>query len=173
MKKIIFSLLVLSLIGLCFSTNLHAQSSEQDLDQRELTKQFIGLWTNEIEGDSTVLWEVIPEGMGYIIKARLQAKGETYMSVNGLMGFQARDQIFVEYLMLPNGGIIRDVAKFVSDTKAKYDRYRPQNPNHVSEKIEVNFITPDKYKVTYKKRGMKETWDDAVVTERTYIRIKK
>jgi hypothetical protein len=111
--------------------------------------------------------------MGYIIKASLQAKGETYMSVNGLMGFQAGGQNVVSYLMLPDGGIAKDVIKFVSDTEIKYDRYYPQNPNHVSEKMEVKFITPDKYTVTYKNRGMKETWDNAVVTKRTYTRIKE
>ena len=161
------------IMALCFSSGTAAQSSQQQPDQRALTKKLIGTWIYEADGDSTILWEVIPEGMGYLIKARLQAKGVTYMSVNGLMGFEAGGEHVVAYLMLPDGGIMKDEIRFVSDTEVTYDRYYPQNPNHIGEIMDVKFISPDKYMITYKYRGMKETWDDAVITERTYTRVNK
>jgi hypothetical protein len=65
MKKIIFPMLALSLIVLCSSISLNAQSSEQELDQVELMKQFIGTWVAETGKDSTVVWEAIPMGKGY------------------------------------------------------------------------------------------------------------
>ena len=115
--KIIITYFIVGTIALCFSLSTLAQSSQQDLDQKELTKKLIGKWTSESEGDTTTLWEVIPAGMGYIIKASVQAKGVTVLSMNGLMGFQAGEQNVVSYLMLPDGGILRDVFEFVSDTK--------------------------------------------------------
>ena len=173
MKKIIFPLFVLSLIILCFSMSLHAQSSEQALDQVELTKKFIGTWSAEIGQDSTIIWEVIPIGKGYEQNNHYKAKGETYFSTKGLMGFQGRYQNVVIYHMYPAGMISRDVSKFVSDTKFEGDRYASRNPNHVSSKYEINFITPDKFKMTSKYRGDKESWDNAVVTEMIWTRVKE
>lgn len=173
MKKIIFSFFALPFIAHCFCVTLHAQSSDNDLDQRELAKQFIGKWITEIGQDTTILWECIPHGKGYEQNNHWQAKGETYMSTKGLMGFQSRDQNIVFCHMWPGGGISWDVGKFVSDTKMIWDRYNPQNPNHVSTKIELNFIAADKTKLTFKSRGDKDTWDDAVITENIWIRVKE
>jgi hypothetical protein len=173
MRKTIFSILNLSFITLCFSVSVNAQSSEKDLDQVELTKQFIGTWTVEIGQDSTILFEVVPHGKGYEQNNHWQAKGVTYMSTKGLMGFQENYQTVVLYHMWPAGGITRDVGKFVTDTKFKWDRFNPRNPNHVSSKVEINFITPDKFNVIFKTRGNKETWDDAVINEWIWTRVKE
>ena len=172
MKKIIFSFLALSLIALCFSMNLQAQSSEQDLDQAELMKQFIGTWTTETGVDSTALWEVIPNNKGYEHNSYWQAKGETYRTAKGLMGFTWKKQTVINSILWPSGTLTRGKGKFVSDKKMKWERFNDEQ-NHVIAKFETNFITPDKWNMIFKWRGMKETWDDAVVTETIYTRVKE
>jgi hypothetical protein len=172
MKKIIFSILALSLIALCFSGNLNAQSSQQDLDQVESTKQFIGKWIAEMGEDTTMVWEVHPSGNGYEHKLTWQAKGETYFTAKGIIGFAQQRQTVNMYLLWPEGTILRGLGKFVSDKKFIMERFNVDH-SHVYASDEMNFITPDKVKYIYKWRGDSETWDDAVVTEATYIRLKK
>jgi len=172
MKKIIFPMLVLPLIALCFSLNLHAQSSEQDLDQVELMKQLVGTWTAQTGVDSTALWEVIPSGNGYEHKFTRQAKGETYLTANGIIGFAQERQTLNMYMLWPNGNILRSVGKFVSDKKSIMERFNVDH-SHAYASDEITFITPDKIKYIFKYRGNSETWDDAVVTEWIYTRVKK
>ena len=172
MKKIIFPMLVLPLMALCFSMTLNAQSSETDLDQVELMKQFIGKWICETGEDSTAIWEIIPSNAGYQINYSRQADGETYLTSQGIMGFARSKQLVNWYHLLTGGGIYRDVGKFVSDKKIIMERYAIE-PNHVMASFEIYFQTPDKFKWIHKKRGMKETWDDAVIIEIAYTRVKK
>ena len=174
MKKIIFSVLALLLIALFFSMSLQAQSTQQDLDQVELMKQFIGTWTEETGEDTTTVWEVIPFGEGYEDIIYWQAKGETYATAGkGLWGFSEKYQCFVHDFMYPDGSIDRDFAEFVSDKKMIGERFLDAKLGHASESYEINLITPDKYKWVHKWRGNNETWDDAVVTEYIFTRVKK
>ena len=77
------------------------------------------------------------------------------------------------HLFWPESGVIQSrVGKFVSDKKMIMERYAIE-PNHVTASFEIHFQTPDKFKWIHKLRGMKETWDDAVVTETIYTRVKK
>ena len=172
MKKIIFSIFALSLIALCCSMNLHAQSSEKDLDQAELMKQFIGTWTAETGEDSTYIWEVIPHNKGYEHNSYWQAKGETYRTAKGLFGFTWENRTVNNSVLWSDGILTRDMGKFVSDKKMMWERFNAKH-NHIIGSFEINFITPDKWNMIFKWRGMKETWDDAEVTEWNYTRLKK
>ena len=172
MKKIIFSMLASSLIALCFSMNLQAQSSEQDLDQVKLMKQFIGTWTAETGMDSTVLWEVIPFAKGYETIGHWQVKGETYSTFKGIIGFAKQYELVNMFYLWPNGNLSRDLGKFMSDKKMTLERFTADH-THVMTSIEVNLITPDKHIWIFKQRGMKESWDDANVVEFIFTRVKK
>ena len=172
MKKIIFPMLVLPLMALCFSMTLNAQSSEMDLDQVELMKQLIGTWTTETAVDSTYLWEVIPNNNGYEHNSYWQAKGETYRTAKGLMGFTWENQTVNNSILWTNGILTRDMGKFVSDKKMMWERFNAKH-NHIVGSFEIYFITPDNMNMIFKWRGMEETWDDAVVSEWTYTRVKK
>ena len=172
MKKIIFSFLVLPMIALCFSVNLNAQSSETDLDQVELMKQLVGKWTAETGEDSTLIWEVIPFAKGYEGIGHWQAKGETYSTFKGILGFAKQYELVNMFYLWPNGTFSRDLGKFVSDKKMTLERFNADH-THVGSTIEVNLITADKHIWSFKQRGMKETWDDANVFEFIFTRVKK
>ncbi len=53
-----------------------------------------------------------------------------------------------------------------------FERFPPDH-KHVLASLEFNFITPDKYTMIFKYRGMEQTWDDAEVTEWIFTRVKK
>jgi len=173
MKKI-STLFIAGLITLCFSMSLHAQSSETDLDQVELMKQFIGKWTLETGVDSSVIWEVIPLGKAYEVNLEWLAKGEPYLTSIGLLTF-ARKYTLTEWhhLNWPESGVIQSlVGKFVSDKKVTLDGFNVDHTNNNSHH-EINLITPDKFTWTSKWKGNKESYDDAVVYENIWTRVKE
>ena len=63
------------------------------------------------------------------------------------------------------------MGKFVSDKKVILDGFNVDHTNNGSHH-EINFITPDKFKML-RSRGSKESRDDAVVTETIWTRVKK
>jgi hypothetical protein len=173
MKRLIFSFFALPFIALCICVTLHAQSSETELDQVELTKQFIGKWIAETGEDSTQIWEAIPYGNGYEVNVTWQAKGETYSTAKGLLGFASQNKLVNWYHLWPELGIVtEEVGKFVTDKNLVMERF---NVDHTwsGARYEINFITPDKWNFTFERRGKKESWDDAVVTESVWTRVKK
>jgi hypothetical protein len=171
MKKIIFPMLALSLMALCFPGNVKAQSSEQELDQVELMKQFIGKWITDVGEDSTFVWEVIPWGEGYEQMANWQAKGETYSTIKGIIGFTSKYRKVNSHWLMTNGMMIRQLGDFVSDKNLIFELFNSKY-DHVMGTYDFLFITPDKFEMIYKNRGMKDTWDDAFVMEYTWTRVK-
>jgi hypothetical protein len=173
MKKIM-ALCISGLIALCFSMSLHAQSSQQDLDQVELMKQLVGSWTAETGVDSTLVWEAIPSGKGYEENIYFKVKGETYETAKGIIGFSQEFQTVNMVFLWENGGISYDIGKFVSDKRAFFERF-DSDPSHVTGTMDYRFLTPSKFTLTFKMRGAASTWDDAVVNEWTwtFIRTKK
>lgn len=171
MKKII-SPFTLMFIALCLSINLNAQSSEKDLDQVELMKQFVGKWITETGEDSTFIWEIIPNNKGFVHNVLWQAKGETYRTATGIYGFTWENKTVINSVLWTNGIVTTDMGKFVSDKKMKCERFNPEH-NHVTGEYELYFATPYELRGIFRWRGMKETWDDAEVTEYIYTRVKQ
>ena len=152
--------------------SLHAQSSEQDLDQVELMKQYIGKWKAEITTDTTLIFEVIPSDKGYVANGYYQAKGDTYWTGKGIIGFGKNNKLVNMYILWSGGNVSRDFGEFVSDNKIIWERYNADH-NHVTGIIEGEFRSPDKFIHLWKWRGTKESWDEANVTEYIFNRVKK
>ena len=166
MKRIIFPMLALSLITLCFSMNLQAQSSEQNLDQVELMKQFIGKWAAEAGKDSTWLWEITPSNNGYVHAFYLKVKGKTVETMPGIIGFGSEYKTTNMFILYQDGFISRDIGGFVSDNKYIAERFYPQDNKAVLGTWESTLLTPDKFTATWKVEGVK-------VMELFYIRVKE
>ena len=171
MRKSISILLSFLLLS-CLFTNLYSQSAKEELDQLELMKQFIGKWVTETGEDSTFIWEIIPNNKGFVHNVLWQAKGETYRTATGIYGFTWENKTVINSVLWTNGIVTTDMGKFVSDKKMKCKRYNPEH-NHVTGEYELYFATPDELRGIFRWRGMKETWDDAEVTEYIYTRVKK
>ncbi len=171
MKKI-SALFIAGLITLCFSMSLHAQSSETGLDQVELMKQLIGTWQEAIDDNDTILiWDVKPNEKGYESTFTWQASGKTYATTKGIIGFNGNYKKVNMYNLFPNGKMSRDLGKFDSKKKLVMERFNV-NHTHAYAKWEMTFVTKDKIDFIYSNRGAADTWDDATVSEATYIRMK-
>lgn len=171
MKQFI-SLLITALITLLFCTKLQAQSSQRDIDQVELTKKLIGSWRIEMANDSTEVWKVLPFEKGYEQYINYQAKGETYATDRGIIGFSSDYQTVLLDFLSPNGMIRRYSGKFISEQKIVFERY-DEGHTSILAIVELYFQTPDIIEEVFKLKGDNESWDEAEVWERVLTRIKE
>ena len=160
--SILLSFLLLS----CLFTNLYSQSAEEELDQLELMKQFIGKWAAEAGKDSTWLWEITPSNNGYGHAFYLKVKGKTVETMPGIIGFGSEYKTTNMFILYQDGFISRDIGGFVSDNKYIAERFYPQDNKAVLGTWESTLLTPDKFTATWKVEGVK-------VMELFYIRVKE
>jgi hypothetical protein len=165
MKKI-NALFIVGLITLCFSISSHAQSSQNDLDQVELMKQFIGKWAAEADKDSTWLWEITQSNKGYVHAFYLKVKGKTVETLPGIIGFADEYRNTNILILYQDGFISRDIGGFVSDNKYIAERFYPQDMKTGLGTWECTFLTPDKFTAIWKVEGVKKA-------EFIYIRVKE
>jgi len=165
MRKSISILLSFLLLS-CLFTNLYSQSAEEELDQLELMKQFIGKWAAEAGKDSTWLWEITPSNKGYVHAFYLKVEGKTVETMPGIIGFadEYRNTNFL--ILYPDGFISRDIGGFVSDNKCVTKRFYPQDEKTSLGAWECTFLTPDKFTAIWKVEGVKKG-------ELIYIRVKE
>ena len=165
MKKSITIFLCLSLV-FSASLSLFAQSDDEELDQKELTKQFIGKWVAEAGKDSTWLWEITPSNKGYVHAFYLNVKGKTVETMPGIIGFADEYRNTTFLILYQDGFISRDIGGFVSDNKYIAERFYPQDMKTGLGTWECTFITPDKFTAIWKVKGVKKG-------ELIYIRVKE
>jgi hypothetical protein len=172
MKKI-SALFMSGLIALCFSVSTAAQSSQQDLDQAELMKQFIGTWKVELNEDREELFKITPYGKGYEIFINRKAKGESLATFKGIACFTAENRKVNWFILDPKTGIpSRYLGEFVTEDKLVMEQYNYDH-SRIFSKWEVNFLTQNKFKAIVKRRGEEGTWDNPKVGEHIYTRVKK
>ena len=165
MKKSI-SICLCLLLAFSLSLNLSAQSTEKELDQVELTKQYIGKWAAEVGKDSTWLWEITPSNKGYVHAFYLKVKGKTVVTQPGIIGFADEYRKTNLLILYQDGFISRDIGGFVSDNKYIAERFYPQDNKAVLGTWESTLLTPDKFKAIRKVKGVKKG-------ELIYIRVKE
>ena len=72
MRKSIY--IILSLLFIVPSLTLLAQSAEEELDQVELLKQFIGTWKAEVAEDTVVILKFVPIGVALVHTLEVMVK---------------------------------------------------------------------------------------------------
>jgi hypothetical protein len=169
MRKSINIILFLTLILGCTLT-LSAQAIDEELDQKELTKQFIGNWvTDDFEG-TVVKWNVNPLGNGYEITIIWENEGQPTRTDKGIMGFTSDGLVNMTYMWSPEGNISCDYGKFVSKNKNIMERYATLNGKAVAS-FDFEFISPEKMKMIWKSWGTEGTPEDAEVFEATWTKV--
>jgi predicted methyltransferase len=154
--------------------SLQAQSPQQNLDQAELMKQFIGTWGSDMSWEKTSLTEIIPSHKGYEMITYKKETGVNLWHWQKNFGFDQEYQTVIMFTLNRIGmlgGWIE--GKFVSDKKLTMEGDYT-DPTRMSSTVEISFLTPDKFDWISKwGYGEPETWDDANVEKWTYKRIKE
>ena len=165
MRKSISLLLCFSLLS-CLPLSLFSQSAENELDQVELMKQFIGKWEAEAGKDTTWLWEITPSNKGYAHAFYMKVKRKTVDTLPGIFGFADEYRKTNLLILYQDGFSSRDIGGFVSDNKYVAERFYPQDEKTGLGTWECTFITPDKFTATWIVEGVK-------IVEYIYIRVKE
>ena len=169
MKKPICILLCLSLL-FGFSLKLSSQSTEEELDQKELTKQFIGKWVTDWEEGAVTTWEVKPLGSGYEVTIKWKNEGQLTRTDKGVIGFTSDGLVAMAYMWAYSGIVSCDYGKFVSKNEISVERYDSLH-GKVSSIFDFVFVSPEKMKMVWKQWGPEESPEDAEVTELTWTKV--
>ena len=153
--NIMLSLLIFFSTSLCVSS----QSSQKDLDQVKLLKQFIGTWDAKIAPDTVTTIEFIQAGAGIYSIQETKAKGNTYETSIGIMGFSDDKQSIITSDLWQIGIVSQDIGKFVSDKILVLERFI-NDQKHARMYIEIEFLSPESWIWRAKWRGNGMTWGE-------------
>lgn len=171
MKKtlnIMLSLLVL----FSFSLTVSSQSSQKDLDQVKLAEVFIGTWKTEVSPDTVVILKFTPVDGGLSILQEMKAKGTTYRTEAGIVGFSKDKQYVISADLWANGNITQDIGRFVSDQLFVSERFDiDQKPARMY--IEWEFLSTDTFEWRGKWRGNDMIWGDEWNLTATFTKVKE
>ena len=166
--KIILSLVLFFSFSLCASS----QSSQKNLDQVKLAKQFLGSWITEIGKDSIIYMEAVPSGKGLYCRLEWKSNGKTYATASIILGFTEHYESVVMYDIWQAGIVGKDIGKFVSPKKLVMERFKSEQTQS-TDILEVEFPTPDTYTWRMLWKGMDETWEPFETYKWTFTRVKE
>jgi hypothetical protein len=165
MKK--FCLTAIIILSLLLFTNvIQSQTTQSQLNQVELMKQFIGYWKCDITKDTTRFWDVKLFGTGLECSLKVIAKGKVIMEAKRLWGYDKRVDKYIG-LELTKGMDMRIYAQwFTSNYKGVAILYGDiSNPEMATIKGEAEFKSPDMYIIT-------SIVNNKLVKTDTYTRVK-
>jgi hypothetical protein len=165
MKTVTSSTIIAVLLFLC-TNGVQAQTTDTNLNQVELMKQFIGSWKSDYATDTIVFWDAISYGTGLICNYRFVSIGTLVKEGKQLWGYDKRIDKYVA-TSLPKGMDIEiDAYWFVSKNVCEAFLYNDiANPENASLKWVIEFKSPDMFIETV-------TETNKPVRTIIYIRIK-
>ena len=169
MRKSISLLLCFALLS-CLSFNLYSQSVENELDQKELTKQFIGKWLTDWSDETVTIWEVNPVGNGYEVSITWKNEGRPDTTDKGLIGFTSDGLVAMLYMWSSDGTVSCDYGKFVSADKITVERYDSLH-GKVRSIFNFEIINPAKIRMVWIRWGPEGSTEDAEVIEKTWTKM--
>ena len=165
MKKLylVFSIsvfLLASIIG------LQAQTTQNQLNQVELMKQFIGSWKTTFGNERTFFWEAKSYGTGFETNLLGVANGNTMFEGKQLLGYDKINDKYIVAQMFQGKDIEIGATWFISNTKYKWiPNCDISNPEKASIINEGEFKSPDMFVET-------KTVNNNPIQTLTYTRIK-
>ncbi len=165
MKKACYCMTV-AVFFLVSLNGVHAQTSQANLNQMELIKQFLGTWKCDLDKDTVEMWECNPYGGIHTTAVSLMIKGKKSDLYLNNAGFDKRDGKFKGLLLYPNGDYYTWIGMFTGDKKLSVDILDNLNPEKVLAKFEFVFLTPASRTMT------RFTAEGAKVKEYKYNKVK-
>jgi hypothetical protein len=148
MRKTVGILLCI-LLAFSLSSSLTAQSNQEELDQKELMKQFTGNWITSFPDGPVMKFHVKPLGDGYELELIWEREGELDHIDRGVMGLTSDNSVSEAWIWSNTGLVTCDYGKFTSENFFTSDRYDSLN-GKVSNRYTFEFIEPGKMKMIHK-----------------------
>jgi hypothetical protein len=141
----------------------YSQTTQTQLNQVELMKQFFGTWECELGKNTIYRNENKPFGTGMVFTIQIFTDGEIVDSVKQLFGYDNKtDKYIVAELIKSNSVIEIGTAWFISEHTGKIFIIDSDGDEL---KFNFEFITPDLIKET-------ATLDNDIVVEMEFNRVK-
>jgi hypothetical protein len=143
MKKL--CLTMIAVFFLVCSIGVQAQTTQAQLNQMELMKQFLGTWQANAGKDTIEVWEFKQLGNAYLINTSQVVKGQkTPLYVNN-MGFDSKAGKFKGYTLWLNGGYGTWIGSFTAKEKFLGDFVTDFNPETVYLKFQSVSVSPNEW----------------------------
>jgi hypothetical protein len=159
-----FSIILAIMLLVSLLVDLSAQSTMEELDQIELTKQFIGRWITQWSEKTVATWDVKPSGDGYDFTITQETEGRPIRTDHGIIGFSSDGVPTMAFMWSSWGLVTCDYGKFVSKNKMIVKRYDTREGEAVTF-FEYEFINPGRLKMVMKGEEPGATWDRDEVRE--------
>jgi hypothetical protein len=167
MKKPLLSMAIIVSLLLC-TNGIQAQTTQTQLNQLELIKQFIGTWTAEMGKDTTLFCEYKLFGTGMEDYYKAVTKGEIFLSEKGLWGYDKENDKNIHVQLWDHSSRLDiNVWWFTSKNICEGVQYQYiSNPEDASLKWGIEFKSSDLMIMT-------TTLNSKVVSTMTFTREKK
>jgi hypothetical protein len=121
---------------------IQAQTTQANLNQIELIKQFLGTWKCDLDKDTIEMWECSPYGDIQSTAVSLTIKGKkTDLYLNNA-GFDKRDGHFKGLIVYTNGDYYTWIGMFTTEKKFNVDIVDNLQPEKILAKFEFDLINP-------------------------------
>ena len=166
MKTYRLSTLIVIFVLLCTNA-IHAQTTQTQLNQLELIKQFIGNWKAEMGKDTTVFYEAKLFGTGIEDYMEFITKGKSYLKIKGLLGYDKKNDKYIHLKLLDPSGLALNAFWVTSKNIIEGVQYQYiSNPEDAPLKWKLEFKSSDSL-------IMNTTLNSKVVSTLTFNREKK
>jgi hypothetical protein len=147
MKKL--CLTMIAVFFLVCSIGVQAQTTQTQLNQLELMKQFLGTWQGSAGKDTVEVWDCQQYGKAFIINVSNVIKGQkTPLYVNNV-GFDTRDGKIKGYALWPNGDYTTWIALFNPEKKFSGDLLDSYIPGTAWGKFEMVIVNTKEWTWRY------------------------
>lgn len=155
MKRLILiassAILILSL-----TTVSHAQTTQPQLNQVELMKNFLGVWQTTTGIDTLETWEGSLYGNAVIIKVTRTVKGKISPLYMNYCAFNKEEGKLKGFILNPNASYTTWIGIFTSEKKFGGDLVTNLDPSKPWAKFDFSFETPTEFiSRSYNNTGVK------------------
>jgi hypothetical protein len=143
--KTFFSTTMTVVFLLCFTIGIQAQTTQTQLNQIDLMKQWVGTWKCVMAKDTTLIVEYSLFGTALDGNAKVVTKGKTLDEFKMLWGYDEKiDKIIAVQLWQSSPNLRILGSWFTSKTTAIAIPYQNiSNPKDATETVNIELKTPD------------------------------
>jgi hypothetical protein len=140
MKTLCKSILIVGFILISIN-ELLAQQPENNLQQVELMKQFIGIWKCELGKDTIIIGDNIAFGTGLVCNSQIIVKGKIINSVKQLYGYDSKIDKFIVAELIETSPVIEICYTWFTSENA--GELVVTNPDNAPFRFKFEFKNPD------------------------------
>lgn len=154
MKKIYLTTVIAVLLFIC-SNEIQSQTTQSQLNQVELFKQFLGTYQANVGKDTVEVWETQQYGNALVMNVSYIIKGQKKPNYINNAGFDPNEDKFKGYLLFPNGGYGTWIGYFTAEKTFTGKLVQNFDPLVVQLKLQGVFGTNEFVWTVFNPSGLK------------------